>query len=173
MRLTSLIRSRIVNNVLAALPKEVNKNYQDEVTMLVQKHMLEELPPEVRKIYDNPKTRGYLHKHYHYAKPFSFSVCVVRNPDGPTAASRELQQELDDMYGVMSANYAAKSSAITKLNQALNSCTTDNQLVERYPELAKYIPDFKADKSTGGGAIVVQNPLKEFKELGLPMQVAV
>lgn len=142
MRLNNSIKQAFVRSVLDDT-KLVD--YNTQICDRVKKYFYDIAPDAVKKLYDNPKTKGYFHNtsiNLSYGTDYMgwYNVPLVPSPD----------------YKVIDMDFLAEISYLKKLEQeqqqkrwdlerklegVINSFTTVKLAREALPEFAKYLPE--------------------------------
>jgi len=142
MRMNDAIRVEIVRAVMADVPAIA---YDVKMRDAALKAAVDALPPEARKLWDNPDTRGWINMRPYYNCCMSFVLPVKlserpfwENQDGHVAFQ---DPEYLRLHKLHDEQEAARDAARTQITQAVKTCTSVKQFIERYPELAKYAPE--------------------------------
>jgi hypothetical protein len=144
MKLTKLLRSAIVEAIMADIPET---DHQARFEAAVHADVIEHLPEPVAKVYADLALRSYVVGCSWYggpqrdaegnwvSAPFS-SVALPRDYD----LSEEFLKAIEPLV----AEKRAHSKQVTDMEAAItgiiNSCSTSKQFLERLPEFAKYLP---------------------------------
>ena len=135
MRLTNAMRQTIRTNVSQDLTSVADVRGQMQARAI--EIAADKLPRLVRQVWNDPKLRGFVH--------------TVWTHDGistayylPAAEQTDFKLLEDPTYAALAEQLDALQSlnklALASLDAALGSVTTVEQLVDRYPDLVKYLP---------------------------------
>lgn len=138
MKLTNSLRDAFVNAVMADVPRE---NYAQHIEDAVLRAFVAALPPSVRRVWDDPATRTYVHLETY--RGFGVSL------DVPSAATDGRWAELPEGYDSrplkeLEARADAQGSKMEHLRATLRgvaySARTRKALADKLPEFEKYLP---------------------------------
>ena len=160
MKLTNSIRDAFVRAAMNDVP---SVDYVEQYRKVMIDDGVAQLPPAVRKLWDNKATRDYVNL-VHVGRYGEFSVCVpglsdhkVSTAAAEMGAALKAQSEAQD---------ATRKSLRSKLEQAANSVSTRKALVDMLPEFEKYLP---ADEAAANRSVpVIANLVADFSKAGWP-----
>ena len=161
MKLTQSIRDAFVRAAIADVPHE---DYREQARPLALKAAIDALPPKVREVYDDQKTRGYVKMGtFCYC---SLTVSVPMSYEGFTADA-SLKKKIDALLAKEKTQKERDQNLRAMLKGAAYSVTTRKALAELLPEFEKYLP---ADDTAAKKAMLpaVANIATEFMKAGWP-----
>lgn len=136
MRLTKDDRYRIERSIVADVPRI---NYEEQIQNRVNAICAAEMPPLVRRVWDQADLRGFLQVGRFYFDCVH-SATPGFNRDEAVNDKIKNDPEVVELHRLHDAQRDAREEVVCNVRSALCSCTTDVQFRERYPELAKYAP---------------------------------
>jgi len=163
MKLTNQLRDAFVNAVMADVPRE---DYSQHIEDEVLRAFVAALPPAVRRVWDDPATRAYVHLEPYRGFGISLSVPSFEI-DGrwvglPEGYDSRLLKELE-------ARAAAQESKLEHLRTTLRgvaySARTRKALADQLPEFEKYLPSEDAPNLY---PVALANVATEFMLAGWP-----
>lgn len=164
MKLTDSIRCAFIRAVMADVP---TVDYAEMQRKLIQDDAVSQLPPKVRKIYDDKELRPYLN----FFNSWSYNIQVVGISREDFRPSGDVKIEYDRLQALRKDQDKKNYELERKLRGVVNSCTTLKQLQERLPEFEKYMPkDEKAAATINLPALA--NLVTDFVQAGWPKGVA-
>lgn len=168
MRLTNTIRDAFVRAAMQDVPEV---DYSESIRKAAVAAAVKALPPAVRKVYDDEKTRPYLETTY-----LRYGMTSVSVP-GRDARWNEDDSQLpritkaDDaalnaLAGSAKEQESTRNELERKLRSAAYAVTTRAALVEMLPEFEKYLP---ADEAAANRTLpVIANIVADFTKAGWP-----
>lgn len=166
MKLTNTIRDAFVYAVMNDVP---SVNYDEIAAKKVRDYAYQHLPPEIKKVYDKPALRGYLHEtHTCLPSPLQDAYVVTTNTsywwlkDAST-----LWAELETLSEQKAAQRAARTELQGKLRAVAYSVTTRKALEAALPEFAQYLP---AEAAVSKNLPAVTNVVADFVKAGWPKE---
>lgn len=162
MKLTIYMRDSFIASVMADVPQT---DYAEIVRKAILNAAIEALPPEVRKLYDDPKTRPYIYQSSYSFRHSVGSYWSVHIPMGESRWSPKpgLKSRLDDWDKKAKDQQNMLDALKTRLHGVAYSCTTLKQLQEALPEFLAYMP---AEEQPIRSLPVVTGVVDEFKRAG-------
>lgn len=140
-RLTKYQKSAIVDRVLADIPIKLTKaSIADKLVQLA----VDELPKEIRRIWDNEQTRPYVKLVHVGHGPVYTWVPGCDNRGGAELFGDEKWKSFKDLTMAHRAELNRRSELRIELEANFMSVKTRKQFIERFPELEKYLPDEEA-----------------------------
>ncbi len=144
MKLTNAIRERMVRSILADIPR---RDFQHEAEAVVLPAAIELLPAPVKRVYKDSATRPYVR---HAAVRTDCGALYVQIPccegDGYSVnepvrfIGEEAWAAFQKLCGENSEEKDSLRTAKRQLEIGLGGCSTDKQVRDRFPDLAKYLP---------------------------------
>lgn len=166
MKLNKTIRDAFVRAVMNDVP---SVDYDALAAKKVQDHAYQNLPPEIRKVYDKPALRGYLNAtHTYLPRPLQDTHVVTADTsywwlkDAPN-----LWVELEALAEQKAAQRAARDELKGKLQSVAYSVTTRKALEAALPEFAQYLP---AEAVVSKNLPAVANVVADFVKAGWPKE---
>ena len=137
MRLTIAMKEQLVALVMADVPAV---DYRAPVESLVKSVALSLLPKEIQELPDDIRQRFV--KRIFYALPSVKSICVPGDDITFSALLAKLNEDAKfcNLLKLKKEQENKLSALREEVKQAIFSCNTEKQLLERYPEFAKYLP---------------------------------
>lgn len=166
MKLTNTIRDAFVRAAMDDVP---SVNYDEIAAKKVRDYAYQHLPPEIKKVYDKPALRGYLHETHTYTPSGLCDVYVVTaNPTYYWAKDvPNLWAELEALADQKAAQRAARTELQDKLRAVAYSVTTRKALEAALPEFAQYLP---AEAAVSRNLPAVANVVADFVKAGWPKE---
>jgi len=151
MRMTDSIRQAFVLAVLQDTPQI---NYKEKRDKVIQDHLFAIAPPEVLKLYKDPKTRVYFTPdNVTYGDQYRWGVgkfWLVPDVDGGNTAYRIKDEEvLANLKAIDTASdlqHTQRLELDTKLRGVIRGFNTVKQAKAALPEFEKYLPN-EAEKT--------------------------
>lgn len=140
MRLTISMKNSLVAAVFGDVPKV---DYITEIEQIIRKTAFDVLPPEIQAL---PKDvfQAFIAFESYWEREIEQSFYLPT--DNKEAAFEILRIRLKENSRFMelcrlhNTQKDSRYKIKIEIRQAINSCTTDKQLTDRYPEFAKYLP---------------------------------
>lgn len=172
MRLTDSMRSAFVRAAMQDVP---SIDYPELIRFEAMKAVVEALPPSVRAVWTDPKTKPYVETCYR-----SFGDIVVADLPGYGSRYDDDSQEpklpaktvkrFDELVAAHEKQTEEREALELKLKGAARSCTTRAGLAKLLPEFERYLPpDEEAALRT---LPVVANIVADFTRAGWPKDKA-
>lgn len=161
MMLTKTTRQAFVRAVMADVPQvDYQTKFQDWAT----KRAVEVLPPAVRKLWDDKKTREYVR----IKNPFGiYSGLTARVPGiSDDALQALLNEEREKMQALSREQQKARDAMTARLEGAALSVRTRKALAELLPEFEKYLPANNAEANRQVPAVA--NLVADLTKAGWP-----
>lgn len=168
MKLTNSIRQAFVRAAMQDVPQI---DYEETIRKAVMDAAVRALPPAVRKVYDDEKTRMYLEQTYMRFGDVSVTVCGRDGKWGePDSQLPKLSKTDAAVLEALVAKYGAQTSSRAELEKKLYGAayavSTRKGLAELLPEFEKYLP---ADEASANRSLpVVANIVADFTKAGWP-----
>lgn len=161
MRLTETIRDSFVRAAMNDVPCT---NYDEQMNKLLIADAVKQLPPAVRKLWDNETTRLYINTSWCSRYGATADVPVAHGTRfEPTP---EVAAELERLYALNKAQNETHSELHRKLYAAAKSVSTRKALVALLPEFEKYLP---ADEQAACKTLpAIANVVADFTKAGWP-----
>ena len=161
MKLTNMIRDAFVRAAMDDVP---SVDFEEQYRKLMTDDAVSQLPPAVRKLWDNKATRDYVHLTQVGYRYCSFSAYVPGMRDyKPSAEAAEKGQALKAQQ---EAQEATRRQLRENLKSAAYSVSTRKALVDMLPEFEKYLP---ADEAAANRSVpVIANLVADFSKAGWP-----
>lgn len=168
MKLTNYIRDAFVRSAMNDVPEV---DYEEQIRSAGTKAVLDVLPADVRKAYDDEKQRPYVNTHYRKLGGVSMSVpghggCWSGEVAYPVLPAKAIKH-LDELQMKHQEQQKQRSELESKLKAAAYACTTRKALAELLPEFEKYLP---ADEAKAQKVMLpaVANIVADFTKAGWP-----
>lgn len=166
MRLTKHIREAFVRAAMDDVPQI---DYQQQANELATKAMAEKMPPEVKKLAANEKTRAWLNTGFVSLPGLFSSLHTVRPEDGYGFIEQNCPAVWGKMVKLYELHHAQREKLAAlriKLESCAESVTTRKALAELLPEFEKYLP---ADNEAAIKTLpAVANVVADFAAAGWP-----
>lgn len=166
MILTKVMRRAFVRAALADVPAT---DYAEEIRRVATAACVAALPEKVRRVYDDPATRGYLHteiNHYGNGCHVGVTVPCPENGDFAPKLSAESLAQIKELSKAKIAQEQKLDELEGMLTGAAESVRTRAKLAQMLPEFEKYLP---ADDAAANRSVpVVQNIVADFVKAGWP-----
>jgi phosphoglycolate phosphatase-like HAD superfamily hydrolase len=161
MRLTNYRRDAFVSAVMADVPCI---NYQEQAEKLITDDAYNQMPAEVKAVFDNKLTTHWLHTKFYYFRSMVFSSVAFKAPENyePTPETREKLVALNEAKAKQQATH---NDLKNKLVAAIYSVTTVKAARELLPEFLDYLPD---EEKPTKNLPAVANLLDDLKAAGFP-----
>lgn len=159
MRLNETIKTAFIRAVMDDVPQ---KDYAEEVRILVQKAALKALPPAIKKLYEDDATRDYVNTKDIYTALGYVRVYAKKD----FTLSETIKTKLDDIKENNRLQSEKRSGLKKRLESVVAGCRTKKQLVDTLPEFEKYLPP--ADEKTAN-LPAVANVVSDFVSAGWPI----
>lgn len=141
MRLNNSIKNAFVKAVLDDTGFiDFNTQFNDRL----KNHFYKIAPPEVKAIYDNPKTRPYIGQNsvsLHYGTQYLGWFCSLLVPVDGQVTDMDLLAELAFIKTQEKDQNDKRRELEAKLHGVIDSFTTVKLAREALPEFAKYLPE--------------------------------
>jgi hypothetical protein len=161
MKLSNYHRQTFVDAVMNDVPYI---EYSEQARTLICAEAASQLPAEIKKIYDNKESRGWLVASTHVTTPKNLSsVCAVANDY--YAPSPELQATLEELSRLAGVQDDARSNLRAQVKATIAACSTRAKALKVMPEFEKYLP---SDDSTTSNLPAVANLAAELIKAGWP-----
>lgn len=139
MRLTTKSRAALVEAIMSDVPKV---DYYSDLERIIRTEAFALLPTEVQNL-PADLIKSFVHRGYF--SPFTgLSVYVFCDKDEVIFGILREKLRADNVYKELCDKAVAQRGTLrkikTEVKQAIESCSTDKQVRERYPEFAKYLP---------------------------------
>jgi len=161
MKLNKTHREAFVRAVMADVP---TVDYDQLIRDVALKAAVDQLPPDVRKVWDNPDLRAYVNTRYIYAVGFK-GVAIPAQGGDEFEFTEAAKAELKDLDAKQSAQETHLDELEAKLRAAIYSCSTRKQLAELLPEMEKYLPP---EGSATRNLPAVANLVSDLMQAGWP-----
>lgn len=173
MKLTQQIRDAFIRGVMADVPQV---DYSGQAKEIFLQAFVDQLPKEIRALYDNPKLKAYVNVCYQYEAPIPTEYHFARCSGFPCRLGELAVEVAKARIAVMEKilplsekekeQSRVREDLVRTLTAVAMSCTTTKALANTLPEFAKYLPsEFEKAKHT---LVVIQDVSKKFKEAGWP-----
>jgi hypothetical protein len=159
MRLTNYHRDAFVASVLADTAAVNVKPLEDEFKKVAIEATLALAPPEVRKLWANNATRGWVATVYFSCHGVHAYVPGNHCPRLPADADERLAQ----IGAKIVVRRTLREDLTTKLRGVLATCGTRKALVAALPEFEKYLPEEERKVSN---LPVLTNVMSDFVKAG-------
>lgn len=155
-RLLKYHKSQLINNILADVPiKLTSAKIRDRMLEIA----IDRLPREIRKIWDNPDTQGYV-KLIHAGSHGIYGWIPAKEDD------RDTPQEILDLIDEHNRESNQRDILRKELYSNFSSISTIKQFSERFPELVKYLP---VQKEVVGNLPATTHLVDKLKTLGVDL----
>ena len=139
MRLTTKSKDALVEAVMSDIPKT---DYHAQIEQIIKREAFALLPTEIQNLptdlLNSFARRGY------FSAFVGLSVCLFCDEHEILFGILREKLRADNVYKELCDKAVAQRDNLrkikTEVRQAIESCSTDNQVRERYPEFAKYLP---------------------------------
>ena len=160
MKLTNHLRDAYVRAVMADVPEI---DHEAQVRKIVQEVALAALPPAVRALYLDAKTRDLIATHMVQTHRFHiWAIPGVKAATLPAAADKKIAE----LAAAKAAQTVLRKDLQSKVHATAYSVTTRKALAALLPEFEKYLPD---DEQAAIRTLpVVQNVIADFVKAGWP-----
>lgn len=166
-RLTNDMRNTFIAKVMEDVPQV---DYEQKIRDAVNKAAFAALPKQVKALYDNPETRGYVNiandnlyrSDRNVPRSVSFSL-PARNDKELEKIVRAASDALLDQWIEQEKQ---RRSLKEKLRAVAFHCTTLKQLADAFPEFARYLPKDELDATRNLPALA--NVVSDFVKAGWP-----
>lgn len=167
MKLTNVIRDSFIRAAMQDVPSKADNT--EKIRSLVLSDMVNRLPEDVKKVWNNLATRHYLKTDYNTYGGVSVNYPAEQqsNSWNKPALSSVVKDLVDALALENQQNVEALEKLRIKLKAAAYGCTTRKQLVELLPEFEKYLPADEA-KAIKSNLPSVANLVSEFSKAGWP-----
>ena len=167
MKLTNLIRAAFVIGVMNDVPSKADNS--EAIRKLVVDDMVQRLPTNVRKVWNNTSTRHFLKTDFNSYGGISVNYPAAQQSNrwNKPALTPAIQAQVTTLQEETTQDLITRNALLTKIKAAAYGCTTRKQLVELLPEFEKYLPEDSA-KATRTNLPAVANLLSEFTKAGWP-----
>lgn len=139
MRLTTKNRAALVEAVMSDIPKV---DYYSDIERVTQTEAFSLLPTEVRNL-PADLIKSFVHRGY-FSPFIGLSMRVFCDNDEVIFDILREKLRADNVYKELCDKAVSQRETLrkikTEVKQAIESCSTDKQVRERYPEFAKYLP---------------------------------
>lgn len=161
MKLTNTIRDAFVRAAMNDVP---SADFEEQYRKLMTDDAVAQLPPAVRKLWDNKATRDYVNLTLAGKRYYGFHAYVPGMRDykpsaeatEKAAALKAQQDAQEDTHRQLRAN----------LKNAAYSVSTRKALVDMLPEFEKYLP---ADGAVANRSVpMIANLVADFSKAGWP-----
>ena len=162
MKLTKTDKDAFVVAVMNDVP---SVDYTSQARVLVTADAASKLPKNVRAIWDNNETRGFIRCDIYFrAAGFNTSFSIPYVDYAPSVAMAKKLQGLADKN---QAQRKQRDDLRDKVNAVISGCTTLKQALDRLPEFAKYLP---TERGTTGvsGLPAIANVVADLSKAGWP-----
>lgn len=132
-RISKQTKFQIVRSILADIPVKYSSA---AIREKILEAAINELPNEIRKIWDNPNTRNYVKLNHIGAKGFYAWVPSQDN-------DWKVPQSIVDMIEQAEQESKDRESLRLELKANIDSVLTVKQFQERFPDLVRYLPEDK------------------------------
>lgn len=163
-RLTQFQKTQMVNAIMRDIPvKHDPKLLKDKFLQTA----IDALPPEIRKIWDNEKTRGFVNLDHVGVNGIYQWVPSER---GSGSCEKKFSKEkwnalLDEMKAVKDEEQQ-RTNLRKEISANFSTIRTVKQFTEQFPELVKYLPD---EKKPVGNLPMTTHMIDKIKEMGLKL----
>ncbi|CAB5151251.1 hypothetical protein UFOVP148_31 [uncultured Caudovirales phage] len=168
MQLMNYMRDAFISAVMQDVP---SVNHTEEIRKLVNQDLINQLPPDVKKVWNNPDLRAYVCSTY---SSFGTSKISVAHPTNEPDRWNRPNPKLTDKAQEQLTKLDTEQVSQTKLRRELEAkikavayaCNTRKQLADALPEFQKYLPE---DREKAMRALpVVANVVTDFVKAGWP-----
>ena len=139
MRLTAKSRAALVEAVMSDVPKT---DYHAQIERIIKREAFALLPTEIQNL-PTDLIKSFVHRGY-FSPFIGLSVYVFCDKDEVLFGILREKLRADNVYKELCDKAVAQRETLrkikTEVKQAIESCSTDKQIRERYPEFAKYLP---------------------------------
>lgn len=161
MKLTNTIRDAFVRAAMNDVP---TVDFEEQYRKLMIDDAVAQLPPAVRKLWDNKATRDYVNLTMVGSRYSGFNAYVPGMRDYRPSA------EATDKGAVLAKELEAQEDTQRQLRANLKSAaysvSTRKALVDMLPEFEKYLP---ADEAAANRSVpVIANLVADFSKAGWP-----
>lgn len=164
MRLTNELRDAFIKAVMNDVPRI---NYQDQAEELLEQDCIEQLPAQVRAVWDDKVLRSFLYSQSRRVEGPARSWVYYATFHGIEA--REPARKSAEALLRKSVQQAVRLDELrSKIKVVAYGCSTRKQLAEALPEFTKYLPveQPKVDRTLP----VLSGVIDEFKKAGWPKE---
>jgi hypothetical protein len=165
MRLTNSIRDAFVRAVMNDVP---TVDYSEQAIDVLDQDVIDQLPPLVRRVWDDKKLRDFIVAQHRYFCHAGESVPYIYINDLLPRAEAKARAEV--LLTAEAAQRATLEALKQKLQAVASSCTTRRALAEALPEFAKYLPAVQPTSDRSVPAVA--NVMTEFMRAGWPKDKA-
>lgn len=163
MRLNRYHKQAFVDAVIQDVP---TVDYDEQAQKLVRDAYFQEMPPEVKLIYENREMRDWLAINHVYM-PRNLN-CFYTYHRGPSSVPpRKIEEQLEELAQLKHDQKDKMRALRQKLDDLINSVSTRKQALELMPEFEKYLP-----KETDGTGVTnlpaIHNTVAELVRMGWP-----
>lgn len=161
MKLTNTIRDAFVRAAMNDVP---SVDFEEQYRKLMTDDAVAQLPPAVRKLWDNKAARDYVHLTQVGDRYRSFHAYVpgMRGFKPSTEATEKGQA----LKAQQEAQEATQRQLSENLKSAAYSVSTRKALVDMLPEFEKYLPEDEA--AANRSVPVIANLVADFSKAGWP-----
>lgn len=171
MKLTNYMRDAFVRSVMADTPAADLKAPEEKVHKLVLDDALSKCPPQVRALWNDPKTQAWVNTNYinfsdrTHGAYFSSLVVPAANRDN-YSMSEKVVEKVKAIGVQQKAVFESRRDLERKLHAVAYGVTTRKLLAEALPEFEKYLP---ADTEKAVRSLpMVENVVADFVKAGWP-----
>lgn len=163
MRLNRYHKQAFVDAVIQDVP---TVDYDAQAQTLVRDAYFQEMPPEVKVVYENKEMRGWLAMNHVYM-PRDLNSFYTYHRGLSSVPPREIEERLEELAQLKHDQKAKMQALRQKLDGLINSVSTLKQALERMPEFEKYLP--KETENTGVSNLpAIHNTVAELVLMGWP-----
>ena len=147
--LTKKDKERIIRSIMADIPIE---NDGSNIRSRALEIAVSRLPAKVKALWDDEKLRGYVHTETAYLRGYgSTSIpcddALPYQERDTHVFGAEGQLELSRMVEEYKAAKEKRDALCDKITVEIGVVRTDKQFRERFPDLAKYLPEIMKTKN--------------------------
>ena len=161
-RLTQYQKTLIVNAIMKDVPlKHDPKLLKDKFLQMA----IDALPVEIRRIWDDEKTRGYINlNHDGFNGIYCWVPCERSSGSGEEKFGKKQWEKFLTEVKAVKDEEKERSDLRNELSINLATVRTVKQFTDRFPELVKYLPD---DEKPVINLPTTTHMIDKLKEMGL------
>ena len=139
MRLTAKSRAALIEAIMSDVPKT---DYHEQIEQIIKREAFALLPMEIQNL-PTDLINAFVSRQYFMAF-IGLSVWLFCDKDEVIFDILREKLQADNVYKELCDKAVSQRETLrkikTEVKQAIESCSTDKQARERYPEFAKYLP---------------------------------
>lgn len=160
-RLTNDMRDTFVRRVMDDVPQV---DYEQQVRDAVNKAVMSALPKQVKTLYENAETSGYVNvEHVSCQDPYMSFSLPVRNQASLRAIVNDTVSPFQDGWRQQKKQ---RQDLTDKVRAVAYHCATVKALQDAFPEFAQYLP--KDERDATRNIPMLANVVADFVKAGWP-----